>query len=494
MAKRLITGTLAGFFFTSLFFMNLGTGYASSEELHPGSADNVQMLQQPLNDIDAKIDQALDKKVMPGAVTLVARNGTIVKHDAYGYAARYTDDNFTEMDNPVQMQKDTIFDLASVSKLFTVTAAMQLWDQGRFSLDDPVADYIPEFADNGKGDVTIRQLMTHTSGFKPWVPLYTKADTREEAINIVLDYPLKHEPGTHYAYSDLNMIALGVLVERLTGQREDIYVKQHITNPLNMTDTMYNPSNSLHDRIAATEYQPYTNRGMVWGSVHDENAWVLDGVAGHAGVFSTARDLAIFGQMMLNKGTYRGERILSKQAVQLMNKNWNKEFPGQDHGLGWELNQEWYMGGLANSNTMGHTGFTGTSIVISPKKDAIAILLTNRVHPTRDTPSTNPIRRKVASKTADAINAWSADTMKTQVKHLDKKGAFNDDRAVHSLMRHLTAVSHYEKKGVTNKVIKHLEGFNDLLDHQKNNKLISDDAYQTLTTDTTYLIRKRKQD
>jgi CubicO group peptidase (beta-lactamase class C family) len=363
------------------------------------------MVKAPLNQIDDAVKEAISNRVMPGAVTLIARRGTIAQWEAYGYAARYTDANFTEMKHPVKMAKDTIFDLASISKLFTATAVMQLWDQGRFDLDDPVAKYIPEFAVNGKQDVTIRQLLTHTSGFRPDppIPLYEIPGSREDKLQYVLQEPLRYPPGTHYVYSDINFMTLGVLVERLTGQREDEFVREHITEPLNMTDTMYNPPEKLKPRIAATEYQPWTDRGLVWGSVHDENAWALDGVAGHAGVFSTAHDLAVFGQMMLNGGKYKGKQVLSDQAVKLMTTNWNEAFPGQNMGLGWELAQGWYMDALAESSTFGHTGYTGTSIVISPNNKTIAILLTNRVHPTRETVSTNPIRRTVSRMAADAI-------------------------------------------------------------------------------------------
>lgn len=492
MKNRGITATLAAVFFTSLFFTGMGRGMASEATLHPGPPGSAQMLQQPLNDIDTEINQAMDGKVMPGAVALVARHGTIVKHDAYGFATRYTDDDFTEMEHPVEMQKDTIFDLASMSKLFTATAVMQLWDQGKFDLDDPVAHYIPEFAANDKEDVTIKQLLTHTSGFRPDppTPLYEIDGDRQDRLDYVLKEPLQNPPGTHYVYSDINFMTLGVLVERLSGQREDHYVHEHIVAPLQMTDTLYNPPKSLKDRIAATEYAADIGRGLIWGKVHDPNAWALDGVAGHAGVFSTAHDLTIFGQMMLNKGTYQGERVLSKQAFKLMDTNWNEDFPGQDHGLGWELNQDWYMGGLADSKTMGHTGYTGTSIVVSPNKDTIAILLTNRVHPTSDTPSTNPIRQKVAQKTADAINAWSATNMRDLVKDLERDGDITNDSAAHALKIHLTAVSHYEGKDQADKVIKHMKGFKVLLDHQKENDLISGDAYDALKSDADYLIDK----
>lgn len=377
----------------------------SSPVLHPGSAKAAGMVQQPLKEMEGAINEAIANRVMPGAVVLVARRGTIAKWKAFGYAARYTDADFTEMKNPVKMEKNTIFDLASISKLFTATAVMQLWDKGLFSLDDPVAKYIPEFAANGKQDVTIRQLLTHTSGFRPDppTPLYKIDGTREDRLAYVLQEPLEYPPGTHYIYSDINFMTLGVLVERLSGEREDIYVRKHITGPLKLKDTMYNPPSRLKDRIAATEYQPWTGRGLVWGQVHDENAWALGGVAGHAGVFSSARDLAVFGQMMLDDGKYKGRKILSQKAVKLITTNWNEAFPGQDNGLGWELNQGWYMDALTESTTFGHTGYTGTSIVVSPNNETIAILLTNRVHPTRNTVSTNPIRRQVARYTADAI-------------------------------------------------------------------------------------------
>jgi CubicO group peptidase (beta-lactamase class C family) len=341
---------------------------------------------------------------MPGAVAFVARGGKIVKQTAYGYSAKYVDGSFTEMEHPIPMQENTIFDLASISKIFTSTAAMILYEQGLFQLDDPVAKYIPEFAQNGKENVTIRQLLTHTSGFTAWIPLYTQGTSRDDRLQIVFKQPLKNPPGTHYEYSDLNMITIGALVERLSGKREDVFVKEHITKPLGMKDTMYNPPASLKNRIAATEFQSTPNRGLVWGQVHDENAWSLDGVAGHAGVFSTAEDLAKLAQVFLNGGSYGGARILKPETVKLLLENQNAKFPGDDHGLGWELGQGWYMDALSEGTlSFGHTGYTGTSIVVSPNNKTIAILLTNRVHPSRNTVSTNQTRRLFARMVADSI-------------------------------------------------------------------------------------------
>ncbi|SDC59434.1 CubicO group peptidase, beta-lactamase class C family [Melghirimyces thermohalophilus] len=371
--------------------------------LHRGAPASAGMKKAPLQAIDPMLKQSIQDGLTPGAVVLVARQGTIVKQEAYGYAARYQDDQGNQLEQPVSMKEDTIFDLASISKVFTTVAAMQLVERGELALEDPVAKYIPEFAQQGKDEVTVRQLMTHTSGFEPWIPLYTMGESRKDRLNLVFAHPLENEPGTTYAYSDLNMITLGALVERISGQRLDQYVKENITAPLGMKDTMYNPPDSLKHRIAATEYQPGVGRGLVWGSVHDENAWSLDGVAGHAGVFSTAKDLAIFAHTMLNEGSYGGVRILKPETVAWMEKNHNAAFPGEDHGLGWELNQEWYMDALSDIHTLGHTGYTGTSLVVNRDNRVITITLTNRVHPTRETVSINPIRRQVARLTADAI-------------------------------------------------------------------------------------------
>ncbi|MBP1948033.1 serine hydrolase domain-containing protein [Virgibacillus litoralis] len=375
----------------------------TSPILHPGSVKGAGMVAEPLNEIESVMESMISDNVMPGAVTFVARRGHIVQHEAYGDAAIYQDDSGNQLEDPVAMSKDTIFDVASLSKIFTTIAAMKLHEQGQFNLDDPVADYIPEFAQNGKENVTIRQLMTHTSGFKPWVPLYTIGENKQDRLQYVFEYPLDNEPGSTYTYSDLNMITLAVIVERISGKGLDQFVKENITEPLNMTDTMYNPPEELKDQIAATEYQPWTDRGLVWGEVHDENAWSLGGVAGHAGVFSTANDLAKLGHMMINDGRYGSKQILQPETVELLVENQIPQFPGDEHGLGFELAQGWYMDALSESSTIGHTGYTGTSFVVNQNNDTIAILLTNRVHPTRETVSTNPARRQFARQVADAI-------------------------------------------------------------------------------------------
>lgn len=379
-------------------------GKPSRETLRYGSAQEAGLLPEYVAEIGPDAESGITDGAYPGAVVLAGRNGVIAEHEAYGNAVEYADDE-TRLpeDERVPMEDDTIFDLASVSKLFTSIAAMQLVERGELELDAPVADYIPEFAANGKQEVTVRQLLTHTSGLPPFLPLYSDYDTVEERLDAVYTAEQDAPEGTLYQYSDLNMIALGKIVEKQSGAPLDEVVEENITAPLGMTDTGYNPPQSKTPRIAATEYQPYLDRGMVRGSVHDENAWSLGGVAGHAGVFGTARDLAVLAQTILNEGSYGGERILDPGSVEQLVTNYNQDFPGNDHGLGFELYQRWYMDAMATPYTAGHTGFTGTSMVLNPQDDTFAILLTNRVHPTRDTVSTNPYRQAVARDVARAV-------------------------------------------------------------------------------------------
>ncbi|WP_256794849.1 serine hydrolase [Terrabacter sp. Ter38] len=337
-----------------------------------------------------------------GAVGIMGHEGRIVQRDASGWALRYADAS-TELprDQWEPMRTDTIFDLASVSKLFTSIAVVQLIEEGRISLESPVAAYLPEFAAGGKGAVTVRQLLTHTSGFTSWLPLWSTWPDKASRIKAVMDQPLTNAPGTTYLYSDLNLITLGVMVEKLRGEPLDTVVHDRITAPLGMKDTGYNPTDKA--RTAATEYQTAPPRGVVRGEVHDENAWSLGGVAGHAGVFSTVDDLATLSQALLNGGSYRGERILSRKSVEALITNFNGAFPGDSHGLGFELDQRWYMDALSGPRTAGHTGYTGTSIVIDFTSRSFAILLTNRVHPSRNWGSINLARREWAHGLATSM-------------------------------------------------------------------------------------------
>ena len=388
------------------------TGFASaSTVLSDSSPAGAGLEAEPIDDALAQIaaweePSGATRPLYAGAVTLLGHDGHVVAREASGYALRYADGAGTELprDQWVAMRDDTIFDMASVSKLFTSILVVQQIERRAIQLEEPVATYLPAFAANGKGGITVRQLLTHTSGLKPWMPLWSKWPDKASRIAAVLDVAPTSPPGTTYVYSDLNLITLGVLLEQQTGEGLDELVRERITDPLQMKDTGYNPDPSLMSRIAATEFQSSPPRGIVRGEVHDENAWSLGGVAGHAGVFSTAQDMAVLAQSLLNGGAYAGRRILSPDSVNQMTTNYNPAFPSNSHGLGFELDQRWYMGGLSSPTTAGHTGYTGTSIVIDNMSRSFAIVLSNRVHPSRSWGSNNPARRAAAQGLALALD------------------------------------------------------------------------------------------
>ncbi|PPK65795.1 serine hydrolase [Actinokineospora auranticolor] len=379
---------------------------APSTVLRDGPPASVGLDPAPIREADTAIAEWTrgGSPLYPGAVTLLAHNGVIVDRTAVGHAVKYADAQAElPADRQVPMRRDTIFDVASMSKLFTSVAVMCLVDDGRVRVGERVSVYLPEFGVNGKESITVQQLLTHTSGLEPTIPLWRDWPDRASRIKAVMDRAPATPPGVSFTYSDLNLITLGVLVERLSGKPLDNFVAERITAPLRLTDTGYNPPATKLDRIAATEFQASPPRGMVRGQVHDENAWALGGVAGHAGVFSTADDLAVLGQAILNGGTYAGRRILRQDTVRAMLTNYNTSFPEDAHGLGFELDQPWYMGGLSGPHSAGHTGFTGTSLVLDPASRSIAILLTNRVHPGRDRGSINAARQELATGLSRAL-------------------------------------------------------------------------------------------
>ncbi len=345
-----------------------------------------------------------------GAVVLAARHGIVAVHAAVGSAVRYATVVGRLVDLPipqrVPMRPDTVFDIASLTKIFTAIAVMREVERGTVALDTPVAHYLPEFAAAGKSAVTVRQLLTHTGGLAENIDLHGYPD-RPAALAAVLAAPLEKglRPGAQYHYSDLGMITAGAIVERVAGHRLDEVVRDEITAPLGLHDTGYLPGPRLRNRIAATEYRP--GAGVLRGVAHDEKVAPLGGVAGHAGVFSTAPDLAVLCQMLLDGGRYGAVRILREETVRAMLTNQNDRFPGEDHGLGVDLNKTWYMQTLASPVSFGHAGYTGTSLVVDPISGAILVFLTNQVHPDRNwstkTPAHNVPRRRVAGDLGAAI-------------------------------------------------------------------------------------------
>ncbi|MGW0613213.1 serine hydrolase [Streptomyces sp. NPDC002788] len=370
-------------------------------------------LRRLVTDAEAFLGPSPEHPWYAGAVLLAGRGGTVALHRPIGMAVRYRAyDEQTDTgiefppDEQIPMAEDTVFDLASVSKLFTSILAVQQIERGRLGLEADVASYLPDFGRAGKQGITIRQLLTHTSGLRAWIPLYG-APTHEGKLQLIWNEQPVSAPGTAYLYSDLNLISLQLVLERLTGRSLDTLLREEVSAPLGLRRTRYNPPASWRPKIAATEdaRTPWSGleRGLVWGEVHDENAFSLGGVAGHAGVFSDAWDLAVLGRTLLNGGVYGRARILAPESVGLMFTDFNTAFPGDEHGLGFELYQHWYMGAMATPRTAGHTGFTGTSLVLDPTTDSFLVVLGNSVHPVRSWRSGSAPRVTAANTLARAV-------------------------------------------------------------------------------------------
>ncbi|WP_018491135.1 MULTISPECIES: serine hydrolase [unclassified Streptomyces] len=385
--------------------------------LRRGSAARAGLLQGPLDrlvrEAEAYLAASPEHPWYAGAVLLAGRGGTVALHRPIGHAVRYaaydeTTDTGVEFppEQRIAMAEDTVFDLASISKLFTSILAVQQIERGALELEAAVASYLPDFAGGGKQGITVRQLLTHTSGFRSWIPLYQEP-TREGKLRMLWREVPASAPGSAYLYSDLNLISLQLILEEITGRTLDVLLRDEITAPLGMHRTRYNPPASWKPKIAATEDArlPWSGleRGLVWGEVHDENAYGFDGVAGHAGVFSCAWDLAVLARTLLNGGVYGRSRILSEDSVDLLFTDFNTAFPGDEHGLGFELYQHWYMGAMATPRSAGHTGFTGTSLVLDPSTDTFLVVLGNSVHPVRSWRSGSAPRVAIADQLARAV-------------------------------------------------------------------------------------------
>ncbi|MFI9647692.1 serine hydrolase domain-containing protein [Streptomyces sp. NPDC052040] len=339
-----------------------------------------------------------DRPWASGAVVVAGRGPVIALAEAAGWAVRhsaYDEESDRGVELPpgarVPATVDTPFDLASLTKLFTAVAAMQQLERGTLGIDARVGAYLPDFHAAAKHGVTVRQLLTHTSGLRPELPLYDCPSAEARLALLRAEAPVG-APGTH-RYSDLNLLLLQYVLERVTGRTLDVLVRDGITRPLGMTATAFGPC----PEAAATEDQrrPWAkaDRGMLRGVVHDENAWALGGVAGHAGLFSTARDLAVLCRTLLSGGAYGTARILGPDLVELMLT---------PPGLGFAVDQPWFMGALAGRGAAGHTGFTGTSLVLDPATDTFLVLLANAVHPRRRDPD-HRVRVALGDRLAGAV-------------------------------------------------------------------------------------------
>jgi CubicO group peptidase (beta-lactamase class C family) len=344
--------------------------------------------------IEVVVQEEIDAAHIPGAVVLVGHSGRIVYRKAFGQRCLEP--------QPQPMTVDTIFDIASLTKVVaTTTAIMQLWDRGLLGLDAPVAEYWPEFGQKGKAHLILRQLLTHTSGFRVEInPRTCWSDYQGALKAIALDRPL-YPPGTGFRYSDVNFIVLGEVVRRVSGQQLDTYCSEKIFKPLKMRQTSFCPPDTWQARTAPCNV---VNGHLQWGEVQDPIAYRLGGVAGHAGVFSTADDLAAFAQMLLDGGEGGGERILSRKAVDAMTRPQNTAESVIRRGLGWDIESPLSKQFNASfpAGSFGHTGYTGTSIWIDPRSQTYLIILTNRLHPAGKG-QVKTLRAKIAAAVAAVV-------------------------------------------------------------------------------------------
>lgn len=342
-------------------------------------------------EIDAVVEDFLDQKAFPGGVLAVGYQGRLAYLKAFGHQT-YDDDS-------PAVEVDTIYDLASLTKVVATTImAMVLVDEGLLDLDKPVQDFLPLFQGPGKDQVTVRNLLTHSSGLVAFGDLYNEIRGKKAYLERIQAMDLEYAPGTKSVYSDYGMMLLGEILERVAGQSMEVFLQQRVYDPLGMVDTGFLPAEDLRSRIAPTEDDPW--RGYVaHGEVHDENAHALGGVAPHAGVFSTAPDLARFLQMILNGGVFEHQRIVSREIVE----EWTRRvgIPESDRAIGWDTKsaEKSSAGKLFSPNSFGHLGYTGTSMWVDPERELFVILLTNRVHPTRE----NNLIRQVRPAVADAV-------------------------------------------------------------------------------------------
>jgi CubicO group peptidase (beta-lactamase class C family) len=348
--------------------------------------------------LDSLMKTGIAGGAAPGGSLAVGRYGRLVYMKGFGRQ--------DTAPGSKAVDENTMYDMASLTKVIsTTTAAMILEEQGQLDLDRSVASYLPEFNAPDKAPITMRMVITHRGGLEAFAALYKDFKGRDQYLTQINARPLKSTPGTATVYSDWDMILTQLVIERVTGQTLDKFVNDKVFAPLGMTSTMYNPDSAqFFDRIAPTELDTAAGglaRGLVHGKVHDENAFAMGGVSGHAGLFSTAHDLAIFAQMLLNGGEYNGVRIVKPSTI----ARWTAvQSRTSSRALGWDTPSKGSSSGIFFSpRSFGHTGFTGTSLWIDPEKNLFVILLTNRVDPTRANTRHEPLRRAVANAAQLAI-------------------------------------------------------------------------------------------
>ena len=369
--------------------------------LQPGAPDLVGMSRGRLDVARSVLEQAVADRVTPGAVALVARRGRIVLHEAVGQLTYDEPAGATAL--------DTIYDLASLTKVVaTTTLVKMLVERGWLDLDHPVERYIEGFSGGGRERVEVRDLLAHSSGVLWWTDLYLRhagaspGEAKDAALAEILELELTDPPRTKTTYSDLGILLLGEIIERVSGRSLGDLADEWIFGPLGMTRTFYRPPLELRSVIAPTELDPWRSRVVV-GEVHDENAFALGGVAPHAGLFATAADLGKFAQMLLNGGYYDGRRLLNGSTIASFTQR-AELIEGSSRAYGWDTpSGRSSAGRFFSAKSFGHTGFTGTSLWIDPERDLLVVLLTNRVHPTRENRKIRELRPAFHDAVVQAI-------------------------------------------------------------------------------------------
>ena len=345
--------------------------------------------------LDKIVKTAIEEAVAPGVTIAVGRNGHIAYMKGYGYI------DWNQPGSP-KADTNTLYDLASLTKVIaTTTLAMILEETGQLDISRTVVSYLPEFNSPEKAQITVKQILTHSGGLEAGANIYATARGREQYLYQINARPLEYTPGSNMIYSDWDMILLQLVMERITGKTLDVLASEKIFKPLGMIDTQFQPPIALRPRIAPTQVDE-ARGGLLWGTVHDENAWAIGGVAGHAGLFSTAKDLALFSMMILNGGEgANGVRIVKPATIARWTARQGKE---STRALGWDSPEGGSSAGQFFSPwSFGHTGFTGTSIWIDPEKDLFVVVLTNRVNPTRSNNRHVQLRRDVADAVQQSV-------------------------------------------------------------------------------------------
>lgn len=367
---------------------------------------------QDFSEVDNVILSGISDNAFPGAQLLVGNDKDIIYQKSYG--------NFTYDLSSPKVNDNSLFDIASVTKVVaTTTAVMKLYEDNKIDLNEYVIKFIPEFSGGGKDNITVLNLLLHNSGLKAWIPFYKSCYSKSDVLYEICNTDLSNPTNSKFVYSDLNAILLGIIVEKVSGKYFDEYCRQNIFDILGMKNTFFDPDENMKQNILPTEYDSYWRFRQLQGEVHDEVAAVMGGVSGNAGLFSNSVDLFKFMQMMLNEGNYfnpysrglKNEKMFNAETVNLFTEKFSDLQYENTRALGWDTKPDGSeskyripCGEIISENSFGHTGYTGTSVWCDKDRKIIIIFLTNRVYPSRDNNGIREIRPEVHNKVIEALS------------------------------------------------------------------------------------------